>query len=161
MNHEGLKFTREVPIMSAELRKVAPVVNIIPSGSLVSQENLVELKALSLKNFETFNWADSYAQLYLSQTPHLYVAVHRMGSFERMHKYKLDEGHLKDIHTQQEKNFRRLRVLLGIIIREVKRAGADKRVTLLCRRGILTLHENFDGKSCLPDDHLTLFNVTS
>jgi hypothetical protein len=115
----------------------------------------VEFKTRTRKSFK---WGDAYPQLYLSQTPHIIVAVHRNGTFQNIRKDKLGEGRLKRIHTNQEMNFRRLRILLGIIIKLVKEIGADKRMVLLCQRGVLKLHENLEGRSCLPDDHLALFS---
>jgi hypothetical protein len=157
---EGLNITKKAAAVKDDT-DILPLVKVVSNGTLVPQDRLVELTTRSQKSFETFNWADPYTQLYFSQTPHIYVAVHRNGSFQSIHKKQLGEGDLKDIHTDQEKNLRRLRVLLGIIVNKVKEAGADKQMALLCRRGDLKLHENLDSRSCLPDDHLALFTMPS
>ena len=135
-----------------------PLVKVVPSGSLVPHERLVEITTRSVRSFATLDWRDPYPQIYLAQTPHLHVAVHRTGRFIELHKYKLGEGPLKKIHEAQEKGFRKLRVLLGIILDLARASGEEQRLSVLCQRGKLTLHKNIDGKSCLPDDHLSLFN---
>lgn len=136
-----------------------PLVKVQSRGTLISQDRLVEVTTRSQKSFEGLNWGDPYPQLFFSQTPHLHIALHLRGNFFIINKYKLGEGHLKDIHATQENGFRQLRVLLGIILKKAKEAGVEERLSLLCQRGTLTVHENLEGKSCLPDDHLALFSA--
>jgi len=134
------------------------LVRIVPTGELVSQDRLVEVTTRSEKTFSNLNWGDPYPQIYLSQTPHLHVAVHKFGTFAVIHKYKLGEGKMKDVHARLEDGFHRLAALLGVIVAKQREAGPDERLTLVCQKGVLKVHENYSGISCLPDELLTLFD---
>lgn len=79
-----------------ERRTFLPQVKVIPSGPLISQDKLVELTTRSQRNFDSFDWKNAYPQLFFGNTPNYYIAVHRGGKFEKVHKYKLGEGHLSN-----------------------------------------------------------------
>jgi len=132
-------------------------VRIISDGELVPQDKMVEVTTRSEKSFQTLNWGDPYPQIYLSQTPHLHVAVHRFGTFEQIHKYRLGEGQMKEIHARLEDGFKKLAVLLGIIVAQQREAGNEDRLSLVCQKGVLKVYENYAGKSCLPEELLDLF----
>lgn len=155
----GLSITKKKkePTSGSNPDTLTGLIRIIPSGELVSQDRLVEVTTRSEKTFSKLNWGDPYPQIYLSQTPHLHVAVHQFGTFNVIHKYKLGEGKMKDVHARSEDGFRRLAALLGIIVAKQREAGPDERLTLVCQKGILKVHENYNGISCLPDELLALF----
>ena len=104
-----------------------------------------------------FDWGDAYPQLYLSQTPHHYLAVHRTGTFFSITKRKIGENDLKVVESKAQPGFRKLRKVLGEIQTMVKEAGASGRISLVCKDGILKVHERNSKESCLPEDLLALF----
>ncbi|KAL8284162.1 hypothetical protein RQP46_004911 [Phenoliferia psychrophenolica] len=54
-------------------------IKVIPAGSLVPQQSIIELKTRSQQS--TFDTTDAYPQLFFSQTPTLILARHTRGTF--------------------------------------------------------------------------------
>ena len=109
---------------------------------------------ISAANFE---WKDAYPRLYLSQTSHHYLAVHRSGTFFMIAKRKLGVNDLVAIESRAQPSFRKLRKILGELQTMVKEGGASRRISLVCTDGVLKVHERSSKESCLPDDSLALF----
>ena len=104
-----------------------------------------------------FDWGDAYPQLYFSQTPHHYLAVHRSGTFFSIAKRKIGKNDLVAIESKAQIGFRKLRKLLGEIQTMVKEGGTNKRISLICQDGDLKIHVRNSEESFLPEDSLALF----
>lgn len=65
------------------------VIRIGPPHS-ISSSSLIEIKTCSTRRGP--KWNENYGQIYLSQTPHLYLAMHTEGEFQPAVKYQLTLG---------------------------------------------------------------------
>ena len=138
------------PLTSTDLK-------IFRAGTRVPQSDLIELTTRSEISAANFDWNDAYPQLYFSQTPHHYLAVHRSGTFFSIAKRKIGERDLVMIESRAQPGFRRLRKILGEIQTMVKKGGTSGRMSLVCKDGVLRVHERNSKESCLPEDSLALF----
>jgi len=130
---------------------------IFRAGAQVSQSNLLEMTTRSEISAANFDWGDAYPQLYFSQTPHHYLAVHRSGTFFSIAKRKIGKNDLVAIESKAQTGFRKLRKLLGDIQTTVKEGGTSRRINLVCQDGVLKVHERNSKESFLPEDSLALF----
>ena len=130
---------------------------IFRAGTQVSQSDLLEMTTRSEISAANFDWGDAYPQLYFSQTPHHYLAVHRSGTFFSIAKRKIGKNDLVAIESKAQTGFRKLRKLLGEIQTMVKEGGTSRRITLVCQEGVLQVHERNSKESFLPEDSLALF----
>ena len=130
---------------------------IFRAGIQVPQSNLLEMTTRSEISAARFDWGDAYPQLYFSQTPHHHLAVHRTGTFFSIAKRKIGENDLVAVEGKAQPGFRKLRQVLGEIQTMVKKGGANGRISLVCKDGILKVHERKSKESCLPEDSLALF----
>lgn len=138
------------PLTSTDLK-------IFRAGTQVPQSNLLELTTRSEISAANFDWGDAYPQLYFSQTPNHYLAVHRSGTFFSIAKRRIGEKDLVGIESRAQPGFRKLRKILGEIQTIVKRGGASGRISLVCKNGVLKVHERNGKENCLPEDSLALF----
>lgn len=130
---------------------------IFRAGAQVSQSDLLEMTTRSEISAANFDWGDAYPQLYFSQTPHHYLAVHRSGTFFSIAKRKIGKNDLVAIESRAQTGFRKLRKLLGEIQTMVEEGGASRRISLVCQDGALKVHERNSKESFLPNDSLALF----
>ena len=142
------------PLTSTDLK-------ISRAGTQVPQSSLLELTTRSEISAANFDWGDAYPQLYFSQTPHHYLAIHRTGTFFSIAKREIGKKDLVAIENRAQPGFRRLRKLLGEIQTMVKKGGASGRKSLICKDGILKVHERNSEGNCLPEDSLALFDRES
>jgi hypothetical protein len=138
------------PLTSAQLK-------IFRAGTKVPQPNLIEMTTRSEISVANFDWGDAYPQLYLSQTPSHYLAVHRAGRFSSITKRSIGKDDLVAIESKAQPGFKNLRKVLGEIQTRVKEGGEDERISLVCKDGVLKVHERTSEESCLPEDSLALF----
>jgi len=138
------------PLTSTDLK-------ISRAGTQVPQSSLLEMTTRSEISAANFDWGDAFPQLYFSQTPGHYLAVHRTGTFFSIAKRKIGENDLVAIEKRAQTGFRKLRKVLGEIQTMVKEGGASRRISLVCQDGVLTVHERNSKESCLPEDLLALF----
>lgn len=130
---------------------------IFRAGTRVPQSNLIEMTTRSEISVIRFDWADAYPQLYLSQTPHHYLAVHRSGTFFKLKKREIGKGDLVSIESEAQPGFKKLKKILEEIQTMVKKRGANGRISLVCKEGVLRVYERVSKESCLPEDLLALF----
>lgn len=126
-------------------------------GRQVPHEAILELTTRSERNADQFDWGNAYPQLFFSQTPNHYLAVHNSGTFTRIIKHTLDSTELKKIDKNAQGNFKRLRRALQDIQDVVKQHGQRGRLTLVHQNGTVKVYERTDTKSCLPDDIMKRF----
>lgn len=130
-------------------------IKISSSGTLVPQENIIELTSCSENYVSTINWVELYPQLFLSHTPHLYLGVHTFGKFKKIEKHELHE--MTIAAKKCEDNLKMLVEVLHRIQEEVLKLGSAKPMSLACVNGTLKLYETKDGKSALPQELLDFF----
>lgn len=143
--------TSPSPLTSTELK-------ISRAGTEAPQSTLIEMTTRSEISAARFDWKDAYPQLYLSQTPYHYLAVHRSGTFFSIAKREIGKRDLVAIESRAQPGFKKLRKILGEIQTRVKKGGADGRISLVCKDGILKVHERTGKESCLSEDSLALFD---
>ena len=147
----SVKTSSSSPLTSPDLK-------ITRAGTQVPQSEIIEMTTRSEISAANFDWADAYPQLYLSQTAHHYLAVHRGGIFFTITKRGIGKYDLPAIERRAQPGFRKLRKLLEEIQTRVKRDGTNGRISLVCKDGVLKVHERTSKESCLPDDLLALFD---
>lgn len=157
----GLSIESKTPTVSSLSPLTSTDLKISRAGAQVPQSSLLEMTTRSEISAANFDWGDAYPQLYFSQTPHHYLAIHRSGTFFSIAKRTVGKKDLVAIESRQQPGFRRLRKLLGEIQTMVKKGGANGRKSLVCNNGILKVHERNSEESCLPEDSLALFNRES
>lgn len=142
---------------SIGIRASTVKLDVIKAGQRVSQKSFIEMttRTASGKN----RWGDKYAQLYLSQTPHYYIAMHRDGEFYEITKHRLGRKELEPAHKEAQGGFRRLRVLLGMIQDLVVEHGSTTMLSLVYRNKKLEIFKRDDQQGVVPDDVLVRFNV--
>ena len=129
-------------------------VKIIRAGSPeVLQTHLLEIKT---HGSPPMRGQKTYPQLYLSQTPHVYHAFHRNGTFTHVKKFTLGQSELMEVDESTQDEFKKLRKLLGYIKSLVLKHGAT-RISLVCVGKTLSVYRIPQGESCLPEDALALF----
>ena len=129
---------------------------IISAGTLVPQSSLVEIKTRSEMSVQNFDWADTYPQLYLSKTPHLYLAVHTRGTFSSMQKKELETIDMSGA-AQDAK------IAVGSLVKvlkEIRRVSTEindkkNRFTLVCMNGEMKVYPG--GGDLLPLPLLAVF----
>jgi len=137
-----------------------PKVTVISGGSVVPQSSIVELTTRSVRNATSFDWAENYPQLFLSQSPHHFLAVHERGRFTQVNKRKLESAELKKFATESiQANLKKLRRLLDIIKELAIKHGERGRLSLVCQGGDLKVFKRTSQESCLPDSLLQRFDI--
>lgn len=131
-----------------------PHVAVIRAGSRVPQSHLIELKTYSRGGK---GWGDSYPQLFLSQTPHIYYGTHKDGIFAGIKKFTLGEPHLEPIDESAQAGFKKLKVLLTTIQEIVRKYGTDGRISLVYDGKELGVYQREESGNCLPKYALALF----
>ncbi|KAG9311433.1 hypothetical protein JVU11DRAFT_8546 [Chiua virens] len=105
--------------------------------SLVPQSDLIEVKTRS--SYREPNWRDIYPQLYLSQTPWLYMAKHTAGVFQPAEKISLTGKEMKPCAEMMEQSLGKLKNLLKAILKAVREQGEGVPLSLVRQGRTLTL----------------------
>ncbi|EMD39487.1 hypothetical protein CERSUDRAFT_149984 [Gelatoporia subvermispora B] len=146
--------------VAADVTKdIATELSVIRAGTEVPQSSLVEMTTRSKNWVHTFDWADAYPQLFLSQTSNHFLAAHARGRFESITKRQVGSPEMKQIEASIQPAFRRLRQALHDIQELVKAHGQRGRLTLVCREGRLEIFERESQESCLPDSVMERFDI--
>ena len=129
------------------------------AGSYVPQSNIVELTTVSTRRYSKFDWLEAYPQLFLSQTPHHFLAVHTRGYFNTVEKRKLGSSDLQQEDKAAQPALWKLRHALGIIKDIVVEHGKTGRLSLVCQEGEMKVYQRWSDVSCLPGDILKKFEA--
>jgi hypothetical protein len=97
-----------------------------------------------------------YPQLFLSHTPHHFLAVHDKGRFTLVEKRQLVSD-LRGVERTTQTSLRRLREALGTVKDMVVKHGKSGRLSLVCQEGAMKVYERSSQVSCLPEDMLKKF----
>jgi hypothetical protein len=154
----GNTFTSGQTSSVANIKKPFGV-NVIHGGNAnISNDNIIELATTSRK----VDWKEHYPQLFLSQTPHHFLARHdqlQLGTFTRIDRRALDCPLLQAANTRLQPALKKLRATLEFIQHMVVEHGHQKRLTLLCTDKQLRVYERLKQESCLPEEALALFSA--
>ncbi|KAJ7776845.1 hypothetical protein DFH07DRAFT_877028, partial [Mycena maculata] len=142
---------------SAPSPKSSNGLTIREGGAVVPHSSLVELTTRTERREAEFDWTDAYPQLFFSQTPHHFLAVHNRGRFVAVKKRKLGSPELRDVERTIQPSLKKLRAALDVIKDIVVKHGQRGRLTLVCRDGKLQVFERVSTASCLPDDVMARF----
>ncbi|TDL16805.1 hypothetical protein BD410DRAFT_730790, partial [Rickenella mellea] len=111
--------------------------------TLVPQSTLIELKTRVFQ--KPVAWSKIYPQLYLSQTPYLYLANHLKGEFIDVEKIKTDDKQMERYMMKAEESMGRLRDLLVQILKAVRNEDGDEVFSLVREDGRLALYRREKG----------------
>ncbi|KAI6019172.1 hypothetical protein EDC04DRAFT_3093121 [Pisolithus marmoratus] len=111
--------------------------------SVLPQSSVVEIKTRSARREP--NWKDIYPQLYLSQTPYLYLARHIRGTFGQVEKVQLSAQGTAAHAEEAETAMAKLETLLSDILKAVRKHGRGVPLSLVYRAGKLQLYKRGDG----------------
>ncbi|KAI0923002.1 hypothetical protein AcW1_002502 [Taiwanofungus camphoratus] len=132
---------------------------IIRAGKQVPPSSIIELKTCTKRSVGHFRWADAYRQVFLSQTSHLFLAVHNEGRFEKVIGRKLEGPEFRTVAEKAQVSFSRLSRALKAIQELVVKYGHCGRVSFVYREGRLQVFERTDKRSCLPEAYLSRFKA--
>jgi hypothetical protein len=127
--------------------------NIIDGGSLAPQSTIVEMKTCKLNL--NIKMKQVWLQLFLSQTPHLYIGRHDKGTFTEVQKLRLDDMAYATGGAQV--GLRKLVQVLKSIVELVKKEGKGRKLSLIFQSGVLKVHERLEVEDCLPRDLMLKF----
>jgi len=131
---------------------------VVRGGSPVPQSSLLEIKTQCSAREA---WLKYYPQLYLSQTPHIFMARHTLGNFHTIRKWQLGSPGLAHIAETFTDRLKKLRLALGAIREIVIARGKSGRLSLVFQDGELTVFERISKADCLPPEVLARFEVNS
>ncbi|KAJ6538007.1 hypothetical protein B0H19DRAFT_1213651 [Mycena capillaripes] len=130
---------------------------VIEGGAVVPHSSLVELTTRTERREAEFDWNGAYPQLFFSQLPYHFLAIHDRGHFVAVKKRKLASTELQAIERQVQPNLKRLRAALDVIKDLVVEYGQRGRLTLVFRGGSLQVFERTSSASCLPKEVMARF----
>ena len=128
-------------------------------GSFISQDRLVELKTCTSRKLKYHRWEHVYSQLFLSNTPNVFLAIHDHGHFHRVVKEKLDSPNLKHSSEKFQPQLWALVATLQAIQEMTITYGKKSRLSLVCEQGRLSVYERENKESCLPAEILARFEI--
>ncbi|KAF5334176.1 hypothetical protein D9758_014825 [Tetrapyrgos nigripes] len=157
MSRTTLTSTKLDTIMTIPFGKSKLIVN--KAGDVVPQNLIAELTTCSQKRADSFDWDETFPQLYLSQTPHHFLAVHQLGLFQQVQKRELYRAELKSQDTRLQPKFQKLVRVLGMIKNMVMEHGERSRLSIVFRDGEMKVFERLSEEDCLPTDYMKKFSV--
>ncbi|KAH9919324.1 uncharacterized protein B0H18DRAFT_1028382 [Fomitopsis serialis] len=127
-------------------------VNVVNAGGQIPQADIVEIKT-----GKKMKWKETYPQLFLSQTPHLYAASHEQGLFRQVRMLGVDDPEMREVAEELQNDFVKLRDTLIDIRNTLRRHKQSTRLSLLCQKGNLQVFRMKNANSCLPEAILERF----
>lgn len=124
-------------------------------GTVLPQTHVIELKTRAAHALPQVAWAELVPQLYLSQTPHFFLALHAAGAVSEVRALGADELALREAAVQPA--LRRLRAALEAIQERAVEHGPGALLSLVCRDGVLRLYEREDGRGAVPVEVMKRF----
>jgi hypothetical protein len=128
-------------------------------GMLVPQQNIAELATRAAHRVNEYDWADTYPQLELSQTPHHILAAHERGTFTGIFHRTLKGPELAAEALAGREGLVKLRAILEALQELVVEYGKTTGLSLVCKDGQLMAYEREGSKGCLPEEYLKRFDA--
>jgi hypothetical protein len=155
---DGLTSTvSTLSISSPSSEADAPDLRVIRGGVVIPQIQTLELSTISEGRQPDFPWQETHSKLFLSQTPNLFIGIHRIGKFVRIKKLKLGTRDFEKSEKRMQANYRKLVLALKAIQKIVVKGGEQGRLTLVCKKGELKVFSRASQQSLLPDEFIERF----
>ncbi|KAI5987856.1 hypothetical protein EDD15DRAFT_1406470 [Pisolithus albus] len=114
-------------------------VKLTSPRTILPQSSVIEIKTRAI--CRELDWKEVYPQLYLSQTPCLYLAKHSRGMFGQVEKVQIN-SHAMAAHTRQAGvAMVKLEALLSDILKIVRKHGEGVPLSLVYHGGELRLYK--------------------
>lgn len=136
---EALQLTNDLAYSS----RFGIKVKLTSPRSVLPQSSVIEIKTRAAHR--ELDWTEVYPQLYLSQTPCLYLAKHLRGRFGRVAKVQINSRGMTARAREAEAAMVKLEALLGDILRAVRDHGEGVPLSLVYRAGELQLYKRSEG----------------
>ncbi|TFY64818.1 hypothetical protein EVG20_g5820 [Dentipellis fragilis] len=135
-------------------KSTVDTLNIIHAGREIPQSSIIEITTRSPRTRR--QRAELAPRLYLSQTPFLYIGMHKDGKSWEMRKKNVAEDiqmKHKEVETLQKLG-QVLKVIRGIMVE-----NSGKKLSVICEGETLKIYERIAKKSCLPEEVMKRFDV--
>jgi hypothetical protein len=155
---KAFETTSLTPKLKLEVEQLFDKITYSRAGTLVPQEELVELATRTPADMRTEGLDDLFSQMYFGWTPHLFIALHDSeGCFDTHERYKLGESQgLLTTAERIQPQFRRLRDLLKALQDVAIQFGPGTNLTILQRKGELEVFRREEG-AVLPTEFVAKF----
>ncbi|KAI0033496.1 hypothetical protein K488DRAFT_36454, partial [Vararia minispora EC-137] len=147
---DSLTVNPSPPVSGMGLSSERFGIKIIKGGSKIPQSAIIELTTRSQNYIDQYDWEEALPQLYLSSTPHLYIGVHRRGTFIEIRKHDLNEDALIKKRREAAQSYKKLGRALEVIQGLVVEHGADGGLSLVCTQGVLRVYRRVEVSHSLP-----------
>lgn len=144
--------------LSPEEQPHIPRIDMLYVGVDVQQGALVKM---AIRPDGQVDWKEVYPQLFLSATPHLFVATHSEGRVTRITKWEVGTPEMEEIERGLQPTFWKLKHALETIQELVILHGKSGRLSLVCENGIMQVYRRTGVESSLPDKLLSRFDPTN
>ncbi|KAI5989813.1 hypothetical protein F5J12DRAFT_727783 [Pisolithus orientalis] len=135
--------TSAFPDDSAYSSQFGMKIKLTSPRSVLPQSSVIEIKTRSARR--ELDWKEVYPQLYLSQTPYLYLAKHTRGTFGPVEKVQINSQGMIAHTREAEATMAKLEALLNAILKAVRKHGEGVPLTLVYRAGKLQLYTRKAG----------------
>lgn len=125
---------------------------------VVPQSSLIEIKTRTANSAKNSSLRKEIPQLYFSQTPCRYIAVHDSGNFTSVRKEEVGQGAMRTAEQELQAGLKRLCSVLEYIQQVVKSRGPEGILSIICAEESLKFYERIDNVIYLPSDMLALFH---
>lgn len=133
-------------------------VDVMRGGVEIPQSSLIKIKSRSARNVSKFDWTAAYIQLFLGQTPNLFIGIHRAGMFYDVQKSTMESAEMKVASETAQPALKKLRTLLEDIVFIALRHNTTGRLSLICKDEQLMIYERKSQSSFLPEEILDRFD---
>lgn len=161
-HRKSIRLTDRVPSRqkAKNLRYKGGVgLEITHGGSIPQHSSIIELKSTSEKSFRKDRQLELYSQLYISQTPWVYKAIHHQGAFHTIERKALTSPDMDGAAERSKSSLQKLILALHVIHKVVGSSGRDGRLSLVLRNGELQVFKRTTQSSCLPKEVMARFDV--
>ncbi len=141
---------------SPEMRPAGPHIDMIFAGVDVQQDALVEM---TTRANGKVRWVETYPQLSLSATPHMFIAAHTEGVITSITKKKLGTPEMEEIGQTLRPTFWKLKLALEAIQELAILHGKAGRLSLVCDDGVMQVYRKESQESCLPEEVVARFDA--
>ncbi|KAI0329003.1 hypothetical protein GY45DRAFT_1325551 [Cubamyces sp. BRFM 1775] len=141
----------------------APDLKVIRGGALIPQSSLIELATRSSQYVDRIKDADTFIQLFLTQSPVNLVAVHTRGVFDHVIRQELDAPEFAKFADDPEiqRKLSQFVALLREIQALVKLHRNIGTLSLICQKGKLEVYSRMESEDVLLSSELARFTRQS
>jgi hypothetical protein len=134
-------------------------VRIIKAGAPPPSTGLLELNTRSASTASNFSTSEWLPQLMLSQTSASVLGIHKQGNFTRLRRIALDDPDRDAAKAQAQVGLKKLRRVLEEIQDFMLGHALGKKVSFVCKDGVLRAHERTTENGMLPEEFVARFSA--